>query len=178
MSGFTGHQGFSRRGFLVVSLSAAGGLALGIRPAAADGAATELGPWIIIDPDETVTIRVAKSEVGQGVLTALPMIVAEELSFDWAKVRSEYASANRNLGLDKIYGSMGTGGSHSVRGSCEMLQQVGASARARLIAAAAGRWQVEPGDCIPNCSRANKAGTDGVAHLSRLLRRRPARDRR
>jgi len=141
------HQhGFSRRGFLVASLSAAGGLALGIRPAWAEGAA-ELGPWIVIDPDDSITIRVAKAEMGQGVLTALPMIVAEELACDWSKVRSEYAPAGRNLGPDKIYGSMATGGSRSVRGSYEMLQQVGASARARLIAAAAARWQLEPVVC-------------------------------
>jgi isoquinoline 1-oxidoreductase subunit beta len=139
-------EGFTRRGFLAVTVSAAGGLMLGIRPASAESAA-ELGPWIVIDPDESVTIRVAKSEMGQGVLTALPMIVAEELGCDWSKVRSEYAQASRNLGPAKIYGGMSTGGSRSVRGSYEMLQQVGASARVRLIAAAAERWSVDPAGC-------------------------------
>ena len=85
--------------------------------------------------------------MGQGVYTALPMIVAEELACDWRHVRAEFVQASRNLGDKQIYGSLGTGGSRSVRGSHEMLQQVGASARARLIAAAAKRWQVAPADC-------------------------------
>jgi isoquinoline 1-oxidoreductase beta subunit len=85
--------------------------------------------------------------MGQGVYTALPMIVAEELACDWRHVRAEFVQASRNLGDNPLYGSLGTGGSRSVRGSHEMLQQVGASARARLIAAAAKRWQVAPADC-------------------------------
>ena len=94
-------------------------------------------------------LRVAKSEMGQGVLTSLAMIVAEELECDFAKVKVEYASANRNLidGAMSI-GSMGTGGSSSVRRSRVFLQQAGASARARLIAAAAARWGVEPAACV------------------------------
>jgi isoquinoline 1-oxidoreductase beta subunit len=139
----------SRRGFIFASLSAAGGLVLGIRPlmAASPEYGNEIGAWIAIDPDESITIRVAKSEMGQGVYTALPMIVAEELACDWRHVRAEFVQASRNLVDKQIYGRLGTGGSRSVRGSHEMLQQVGASARARLIAAAAKRWQVSPADC-------------------------------
>jgi isoquinoline 1-oxidoreductase subunit beta len=139
----------SRRGFIFASLSAAGGLMLGIRPlmAASPESGNEIGAWIAIDPDESITIRVAKSEMGQGVYTALPMIVAEELACDWRHVRAEFVQASRNLADKQIYGRLGTGGSRSVRGSHEMLQQVGASARARLIAAAAKRWQVSPADC-------------------------------
>jgi isoquinoline 1-oxidoreductase subunit beta len=136
----------SRRGFVLASLSAAGGLAIGIRPTrAADG--SEVGPWVVIDPDETVTIRVARSEMGQGIWTALPMIVAEELECDWSKVRAEYASANRNL-KDHVYGRMATGGSNSVRLTHPLLQQAGASARVRLIGAAAKRWGVGESECI------------------------------
>src|SRR5215469_14626353 len=141
--------GLSRRGFILASLSAAGGLMIGIRPvdaASPDGAGAEIGTWIVIDPDESITLRVAKSEMGQGVFTALPMIIAEELACDWRHVRAEYAEASRNLAA-KAYGSMGTGGSRSVRGSHEMLQQVGASARERLILAAAQRWGVPPAEC-------------------------------
>ena len=78
--------GLSRRGFILASLSAAGGLMIGIRPVEAatpDSAGAELGAWIVIDPDESVTLRVAKSEMGQGIFTALPMILAEELACDW-----------------------------------------------------------------------------------------------
>jgi isoquinoline 1-oxidoreductase beta subunit len=142
--------GLSRRGFILASLSAAGGLIIGIRPvdaASPDSAGAELGAWIVIDPDESVTLRVAKSEMGQGIFTALPMILAEELACDWRHVRAEYAAASRNLADKQIYGSMGTGGSRSVRGSHEMLQQIGASARERLIAAAAKRWQVAASEC-------------------------------
>jgi len=60
-------------------------------------AAGEVNAWILIEPDDSVTIRVAKSEMGEGVLTSMPMIVAEELACDWTKVKSEYASANRDL---------------------------------------------------------------------------------
>jgi isoquinoline 1-oxidoreductase beta subunit len=150
----------SRRRFLMVSASAAGGLAIGfaisgvaeagpVAPQPWDeiGTAPEINAWLVIEPDDTVIIRVAKSEMGQGVLTALPMIVAEELGCDWSKVKVEYASAARNLREDDIYRGMGTGGSGSVRGSREFLQQAGASARLRLIQAAATRWNVEPETC-------------------------------
>ncbi len=92
-------------------------------------------------------IRYQRSEMGQGSMTALPMIVTEELQCDWSKVRVEYASPNRNLRENKVYGAMNSSGSRSVRGSQAKMQQVGASARERLIAAAAAQWNVAPGDC-------------------------------
>jgi isoquinoline 1-oxidoreductase beta subunit len=103
---------------------------------------------VVIDPDNSVTLRVAKSDMGQGVLTSMAMIVAEELECDFAKVKVEYASANRNLADNNVYRSMGTGGSSSVRRSRVFLQQAGASARARLIAAAAAKWGVDPAACV------------------------------
>ncbi len=135
----------SRRGFVIAALSAAGGMVLGVRPAGADGA-TEVSAWIVIDPDDSVTIRVSKSEMGQGIFTALPMLVAEELGCDWRKVRADYASANRNL-TTHAYGSMSTGGSRSIRTLHATMQQVGASARVRLIAAAAQHWGVPISAC-------------------------------
>ncbi len=107
----------------------------------------EVNAWLIIGSDDTVTIRVAQSEMGQGVFTSMPMIVAEELECDWTKVRAEYASANRSLRQNRVYQRMGTGGSRAVRGSREYLQQAGASARARLIAAAAQQWGVPASEC-------------------------------
>lgn len=97
--------------------------------------------WLRISRDGTVTITVAKSEMGQGVRTALPMIVAEELDADWSKVRVEQAIA------DNKYGSMGTGGSASVRTSWDRLRTAGAAARMMLVEAAAQRWGVPAGEC-------------------------------
>jgi len=87
----------------------------------------------VIEPDDTVIIRYGRAEMGQGSFTALPMIVAEELECDWAKVKAEYASANRNFREKAVYGRLGTGGSRAVRETRPMLQQAGASARERLI---------------------------------------------
>ena len=80
-------------------------------------------------------------------MTALPMMIAEELQCDWSKVRIEYASPNRNLRENKVYGAMFSNGSRSVRASQKKMQQVGASARERLIAAAAARWNVPASEC-------------------------------
>ncbi len=92
----------------------------------------------MIEPDDTIIIRYPRSEMGQGSFTALPMMVAEELEADWSKIRAEFASANRNLREDFVYGKdMSSVGSHSVRGSHQQMQQVGASARVRLVLAAA-----------------------------------------
>ncbi len=85
--------------------------------------------------------------MGQGAITALPMIVAEELECDWSKVKVEYASPTRNLREKNVYGDMITAGSRGVRTSWEMLQQAGASARVRLVRAAAQRWNVPVAEC-------------------------------
>jgi isoquinoline 1-oxidoreductase subunit beta len=153
---------FTRRHFITSGATAAGGLALGIglRPQAAqagtvaaqpwDESATspyDLDAWVAIEPDNSVLIRYARSEMGQGSMTALPMIITEELQCDWSKVRVEYASPNRSLREDKVYGDMSSVGSHSVRDSHIKMQQVGASARERLIAAAAAQWSVTPAEC-------------------------------
>jgi isoquinoline 1-oxidoreductase beta subunit len=152
----------TRRSFIQASLSAAGGLAVAAFAPELAGATTiagepwgadsgrapgEIGAFVVIDPDNSITLRVAKSEMGQGVLTSLAMILTEELECDFSKVRVEYASAHRNLADNSVFQSMGTGGSSSVRRSRVFLQQAGASARARLIAAAAKKWGVEPSAC-------------------------------
>ena len=110
-------------------------------------APNEIDAWIAIDPDDSVLIRYQRSEMGQGSMTALPMMIAEELQCDWSKVRIEYASPNRNVRENKVYGDMFSNGSHSVRASQKKMQQVGASARERLIAAAAARWNVPASEC-------------------------------
>src|SRR5215510_15648109 len=152
----------SRRQFLISTAAVGGALVLGFRiPSGAVQAASvapqpwtppveggqEVNAWLIIGSDDTVIIRVAQSEMGQGVFTSMPMLVAEELECDWKKVRAEYASANRSLRQNRVYQRMGTGGSRAVRASREYLQQAGASARARLIVAAAQQWGVPASEC-------------------------------
>ncbi len=153
----------TRRLFLLTSTSAAGGLMIGIgaRPDIAEAAtvvaepwnednayaANEIDAWVAIDPDDSVLIRYQRSEMGQGSMTAVPMMLNEELQADWSKVRIEYASPNRNLRENKVYGGMFSNGSRSVRASQKLVQQVGASGRERLIAAAAARWNVPAAEC-------------------------------
>ena len=152
----------TRRHFIVTATSAAGGFAIGIgalpRWAKAatvaaepydqgDQVPHEIDAWIAIDPDDSVLIRYERSEMGQGSMTALPMMINEELACDWSKVRIEYASPNRNLREHMVYGPMFSHGSMSVKTSQKMMQQVGASARERLIAAAASRWNVPASEC-------------------------------
>ena len=150
----------TRRHFVVASASAAGGLAISVAfPGLADAASigaqawgpestpNEVNAFLAIYPDGSILIRSPHQEMGQGAITALPMIVAEELECDWSKVKVEYASPARNLREKNVYGEMTTVGSRGVRTSWQMLLQAGASARERLIAAAAQRWNVSPSDC-------------------------------
>lgn len=151
----------TRRQFVVASASAAGGLAINVTfPGLADAAsigpqaygpegatANDINAFLAIDRDGSVLIRSPHNEMGQGAITALPMIVAEELECDWSKVRVEYASSARNLREGNVYGDMVTAGSRGVRTTWQMLLQAGASARARLVAAAARRWNVPEAEC-------------------------------
>ena len=169
----------SRRNFLVTATAVGGGLALGFDipfggPAAAvaDGyapystGAPEVTSWIMIQPDETIVIRVARSEMGQGAITALPMLVAEELECDWAKVRAEYAPPSENLKrkdawkgkaqqgapatqeMFNHWGAMSTGGSRGLRDSQQYLREAGATARLMLIEAAAKEWNAPASECV------------------------------
>jgi isoquinoline 1-oxidoreductase beta subunit len=102
--------------------------------------------WVRIAPDDTVTILIDKSEMGQGIVTSLAMLLAEELEFDWRKVKTEFAPA-APVYFNPIFGVQGTGGSTSVRASWGPLTKAGASAREMLIAAAAQQWYVDPSAC-------------------------------
>src|ERR1700741_4000729 len=151
---------FSRRHFILTAASAAGGLLIGLGAAPQDACAAtishqpwndndharhEIDAWIAIDPDDSILIRYQRSEMGQGSMTALPMIIAEELQCDWSKVRIEYASSTRSVREHRVYGDMFSHGSMSVRQSQKKMQQVGASARERLIAPAGGSLHVSGG---------------------------------
>jgi len=142
-----------RRAFLASAAAVGGSLVLGFdipfgsRAAHAAISAREITAWIVIEPDETVIIRVAKSEMGQGSFTALPMLVAEELECDWSKVKAEFAPPHENRRRDRVWGNMSTGASRSISTSQNDLRRAGATARAMLIAAAAAQWKVPPTEC-------------------------------
>ncbi|MGO1079069.1 molybdopterin cofactor-binding domain-containing protein [Inquilinus sp. CA228] len=157
----------SRRGFVFGISALGGGLVLGLRPGAAlaqpdldaIAGAPEVTAWVVIEPDDTTVIRIARSEMGQGIATALAMLVAEELECDWSRVRTEYIGAAENLARGKPWGDMVTSNSNSVRNSQEMLRKAGAQARSMLLAEAAGRWGVPVEDCSAKDSVVSHAGT-------------------
>ena len=102
----------------------------------------EVNAWVVIEPDDTVIIRIARSEMGQGTLTGLAQMVAEELECDWSKVTTEYPTPGQNLARDKVWRSFSTGGSMGIRGSHQYVRKGGAVARHMLIQAAAEQWNV------------------------------------
>src|SRR4030081_2136133 len=142
----------SRRKFIVGTAAAGGGLALGFKlpfigPAeAATAAGTEVNAWVVVKPDSTCVIRIARSEMGQGTLTGLAQLVAEELECDWKKVATEGISPGRNLASKRAWGEMGTGGSRGMRTSQDYVRQGGAAARMMLLQAAADEWKVPVGE--------------------------------
>lgn len=133
-----------RRDFLKVSALAGGGFAIGIGRSALAAGNDEFmpNPWIRITPDNRITIIVDKAEMGQGVYTGLPMLVAEELDADWSKIEIEAAPAAKQY-AHPWFGVQGTGGSTSIRAMWQPLRQAGATARAMLVLAAAQAWEVE-----------------------------------
>jgi isoquinoline 1-oxidoreductase beta subunit len=137
----------SRRHFVVGSVAASGGLTLGLRlpfigTAEAQGAAPEIGAWVVVKPDDTCIIRIARSEMGQGTLTGLAQLVAEELECDWKKVTTEQITPGQNLARKRVWGEMGTGGSRGIRISQDYVRRGGAVARMMLMQAAADQWKV------------------------------------
>jgi isoquinoline 1-oxidoreductase beta subunit len=138
----------SRRSFLKQSAALGGAFVLGIQGNAALAAgAPEVTHWVVIQPDDTVIIRIARSELGQGSFTGLAQLVAEELECDWSKVRPEYADVNEHIRRNKIWKDMSTGGSRGIRDSHEYVRMGGAAARMMLIAAAAKQWNVPVAEC-------------------------------
>jgi isoquinoline 1-oxidoreductase subunit beta len=143
----------SRRSFIITSAAVGGGLAIGVNPfggiavvRAADGS-PEIGAWVVIRPDDTVVVRIARSEMGQGTLTGLAQMVAEELECDWKKVTWEYPTPGTNVARKRIWGDFGTGGSRGIRTSHDYVRKGGAAARMMLIQAAADQWKVAASEC-------------------------------
>jgi isoquinoline 1-oxidoreductase subunit beta len=151
----------SRRRFLISSAAAGGGLALGlhlpaVRSALAQKAlgaeGDEVGAWVLIKRNDEIVIRIARSEMGQGTLTGLAQLVAEELECDWKKVKAEYPTPGQNLARGRVWGDMSTGGSRGIRGSQEYVRKGGAVAREMLIQAAANQWKVPAAECKAEAS--------------------------
>ncbi len=145
----------SRRAFVAGAVAAAGGLSLGFHvpfpgvdaQAASPALTPEVNAWVVIKPDETVVIRIARSEMGQGTLTGLAQLVAEELGCDWSKVVTEYPTPGQNVARGRVWGDFGTGGSRGIRESQDYVRKGGAAARIMLVEAAAQGWGVAPAAC-------------------------------
>ncbi|KXF74950.1 aldehyde dehydrogenase [Paramesorhizobium deserti] len=165
----------SRRSFIVGVASTAGSLSLGfhlpfIKPSLAQGAVMEpeLNAWVVIRPDDTVVIRIARSEMGQGTLTGLAQLVAEELNCDWSKVTTEYPSPAENLARDRVWGNFSTGGSRGIRESHDYVRMGGATAREMLIAAAAAEWGVPASECAATLGTVTHSGSNRTASYGQL----------
>jgi isoquinoline 1-oxidoreductase subunit beta len=150
----------ARRSFLGSVTAIGGGFALGwcipdgstptgeaMAQTTAPAGGNEVGIWAVISPDDTTVVRIARSEMGQGTLTGLAQLVADELDCDWKHVRAEYVSPEMNLAHKRAWGDMSTGGSRGIRGSVEYVRKGGAAARVMLIDAAAQRWGVPAAEC-------------------------------
>jgi isoquinoline 1-oxidoreductase subunit beta len=141
----------SRRSFLAGSAAAFGGFSLGFHvplgAALAADAEPEVNAWVVVRPDDTVVIRIARSEMGQGTLTGLAQLVAEELECDWSKVTTEYPTPGQNLARHRVWGNFSTGGSRGIRESQDYVRKGGAAARIMLVQAAANEWQVPASEC-------------------------------
>lgn len=142
----------SRRSLLAGSAAAAGAFSFGFAipfagEAQAQGAVPEINAWVVVHPDDKVVVRIARSEMGQGTLTGLAQLVAEELNCDWAKVTTEYPTPGQNVARNRIWGNFSTGGSRGIRESHDYVRKGGAAARMMLIQAAANEWKVPAAEC-------------------------------
>lgn len=143
----------NRRAFVIGSAAVGAGLAIGFDlpfgptvVRAADGS-PEIGAWVVVRPDDTVVIRIARSEMGQGTLTGLAQLVAEELECDWTKVTTEYPTPGQSVARKRVWGDFSTGGSRGIRSSQDYVRKGGATARVMLIQAAADAWKVPASEC-------------------------------
>src|SRR5262249_36862979 len=139
----------NRRSFVIGTAAVGTGLALGLDipfggptvVRAADGS-REVNAWVVIRPDDTVVIRVARSEMGQGSLTGLAQLVAEELECDWSKVMTEFPTPGQSVARKRAWGDFSTGGSRGIRTSQDYVRKRAATARMMLIEARANEWKV------------------------------------
>lgn len=145
----------SRRSFLKGSAATTAGLVIGFyvpmlnKQALAQGAtvAPEVNAWVVVQPNDRIIVRIARSEMGQGSLTGLAQMVAEELECDWAKVTTEYPTPGQSLARQRVWGDFSTGGSRGIRMSHDYVRKGGAAARMVLVQAAADEWKVPVSEC-------------------------------
>ena len=144
----------SRRSFLKTSAGGVAGLVVAFHipfdeaQAHNDHAdAPEVNAWVVVKPDDTIIVRIARSEMGQGTLTGLAQLVAEELDADWRRVTTEYPTPGENLARKRVWGSFSTGGSQGIRASQDYVRKGGAGARMMLVQAAANEWKVPVAEC-------------------------------
>jgi isoquinoline 1-oxidoreductase beta subunit len=153
----------SRRYFLTAAAAVGGGLligytpdfevaAAGVRLARESGGDIPLNAWLRISTDDVVTLISSQSEMGQGVMTTLPAVLAEELGADWSRVKIEFSGVNPAYRNPRVNWQF-TGNSESTTGFFELLRSMGASAREMLLAAAAQRWAVKPEECVADSGR-------------------------
>jgi isoquinoline 1-oxidoreductase beta subunit len=142
-----------RRSFVIGTAAVGAGLTLGLKVPfgtsvvrAQDGS-PEINAWVVIRPDDTVVVRVARSEMGQGTITGLAQMVAEELECDWSKVTTEYPTPGQSVARKRPWGNFSTGGSRGIRESNEYVRKGGATARVMLVQAAANGWGVPAAEC-------------------------------
>lgn len=153
----------ARRGFLKSAV--AGGLVVAFHiPLSGDAAAhqampPEINAWVVVNPDDSIVVRIARSEMGQGSLTGLAQLVAEELDADWSRVRTEYPTPGQSAARKRPWGSFSTGGSQGIRGSHEYVRKGGAAARMMLVQAAADMWAVPAAECTAAASRISHAAS-------------------
>ena len=146
-------SGLSRRSFLGSSVAATGGLVVAFHiPLLGEAVAqtplpSEVNAWVVVNPDDSIVIRIARSEMGQGTLTGLSQLVAEELDANWARVSAEYPTPGQTLARIRVWGNFGTGGSQGIRQSTEYVRKGGAAARMMLVQAAANEWKVPAAEC-------------------------------
>ena len=145
----------SRRSFLKGSAATTAGLVIGFyvpmlnKQALAQGAtiSPEVNAWVVVQPNDRIIVRIARSEMGQGSLTGLAQMVAEELECDWAKVTTEYPTPGQSLARQRVWGDFSTGGSRGIRMSHDYVRKGGAAARMVLMQAAADEWKVPVAEC-------------------------------
>ena len=144
----------SRRKFVVGTAAAGGGLAIGLQlpfgdaHAAANAApGVEVNAWVVVKPDDSCVVRIARSEMGQGTLTGLCQLVAEELECDWSKIGYDFPTPGESLARQRVWGEFGTGGSRGIRTSEDYVRRGGAVARVMLVRAAANEWNVPESEC-------------------------------
>ncbi|MGZ8290383.1 MAG: molybdopterin cofactor-binding domain-containing protein [Telluria sp.] len=164
----------ARRGFLKKSAGTAASLVVAFHipfspdASAQDAAPPEVNAWVVVRPDDTIVIRIARSEMGQGTLTGLAQLVGEELECDWSRVTTEYPTPGENLARKRVWGSFSTGGSRGIRESHDYVRKGGAAARMMLVQAAANEWKAPVAECRAANSIVTHVPTGRTASYGKL----------